>query len=169
MNLFSNLPFVLQPLKNHVMETESSLYRHNTSVQIRFNDVDILGHVNNAVYQHYYDFARIQYFKKVLGDSINWANQTLVLASIKVDFFSPISIDDDILVETRVEMLGNKSISMKQKLIDAKTREVKSSNRAVLVGYDAQERITFEVPDEWKNRFVSFEKSIELKYPVSPN
>jgi len=151
------------------METENSLYRHNTPVQIRFNDVDILGHVNNAVYQHYYDFARIQYLKKVLGDSINWANQTLVLASIKVDFFSPISIDDEILVETRVEMLGNKSIAMKQKLIDAKTREVRSSNRAVLVGYDAENKITFEVPDEWKNRFVAFEKTIELKYAVSSN
>lgn len=169
LKLFSNLLIELQLLKNYVMETENSLYRHNTPVQIRFNDVDILGHVNNAVYQHYYDFARIQYFKKVLGDSINWANQTLVLASIKVDFFSPISIDDEILVETRVEMLGNKSIAMKQKLIDAKTREVRSSNRAVLVGYDAEKKITFEVPDEWKNRFVSFEKTIELKYAVSSN
>jgi len=169
LKLFSNLLIVLQLLKNYVMETENSLYRHNTPVQIRFNDVDILGHVNNAVYQHYYDFARIQYLKKVLGDSINWANQTLVLASIKVDFFSPISIDDEILVETRVEMLGNKSIAMKQKLIDVKTREVRSSNRAVLVGYDAEKKITFELPDEWNNKFVSFEKNIELKYPVSSN
>ena len=32
-------------------------FRHHTDVQIRFNDIDILGHVNNTVYFSFYDTA----------------------------------------------------------------------------------------------------------------
>lgn len=151
------------------METETSKYRHTTPVQIRFNDIDILGHVNNAVYQHYYDFARVNYFKKIVGDIVDWKKYSLILASIKIDFFSPVNLNDEIEVETRVEMLGNKSISMKQKLIKTKTREIVSSNRAVLVAYDSELNQTIEIPADWKNKFVSFEKEITMKYPVSTN
>jgi acyl-CoA thioester hydrolase len=151
------------------METETSKYRHTTPVQIRFNDIDILGHVNNAVYQHYYDYARVQYFKKILGDVVDWKTYSLILASIKLDFFSPIGLFDEIEVETRIEMLGNKSISMKQKLIKSKTREIISSNRAVLVAYNSELSQTIEIPAEWKNKFVHFEENISMKYPVSTN
>ena len=151
------------------METETSKYRHTTPVQIRFNDIDILGHVNNAVYQHYYDYARVNYFKKIVGDIVDWKKYSLILASIKIDYFSPVNLNDEIEVETRVEMLGNKSISMKQKLIKTKTREIVSSNRAVLVAYDSELNQTIDIPDDWKNKFVSFEKEITMKYPVSTN
>jgi len=151
------------------METETSKYRHTTPVQIRFNDIDILGHVNNAVYQHYYDYARVQYFKKILGDVVDWKNYSLIVASIKLDYFCPISLFDEVEVETRVEMLGNKSISMKQKLINTKTREIISSNRAVLVAYNSELSHTIEIPAEWKNKFVHFEENITMKYPITTN
>ena len=151
------------------MEAETSKYRHTTPVQIRFSDIDIMGHVNNAVYQQYYDYARVQYFKKILGDSVDWKKYSLIIASIKIDFFIPINLDDEIEIETRIEMLGNKSISMKQKLINTKTRQSISSNRAILVAYDAEKLHTIEVPAEWKNKFVRYEKDIKMKYPVLTN
>lgn len=151
------------------METETKNYRHSTPVQIRFNDIDILGHVNNAVYQHYYDYARIQYFKKVLGENVDWKKYSLILASIKIDYFSPINLHDEIEVVSRVEILGNKSISMKQKLIKTTTREIISTNRAVLVAYDAELSHTIDVPSDWKNKLIGFEKDISLKYPVANN
>jgi len=151
------------------METETSKYRHTTPVQIRFNDIDILGHVNNAVYQHYYDYARVQYFKKILGDDVDWKKNSLIVASIKIDYFLPISLNDEIELESRIELLGNKSIEMKQKLIKSKSREIVSSNRAVLVAYNSELSHTIEIPAEWKNKFVKFEKDITMKYPVSTN
>ena len=150
-----------------ILETE--LFRHITPVQIRFNDVDILGHVNNAIHQYYFDYARMQYFKLVFGTNINWKKNSLVLASIKVDYFSPIPIDDNIEVESRIEMLGNKSITMKQKIISRKTGDVKSSSWSVLVAYDAEIGHTVSVPEDWKNRIISYEKKIALKYPMTAN
>jgi acyl-CoA thioester hydrolase len=151
------------------MSKETALFRHITPVQIRFNDVDILGHVNNAIHQYYFDFARMQYFKQVFGKDMNWKKNSLVLVSIKVDYFKPIYIDDIIEVESRIEMLGNKSITMKQKVLCRKTGEVKSSSWSVLVAYDVESNHTVSVPEEWKNRIISYEKEIALKYPLTAN
>ena len=151
------------------MSKETVLFRHITPVQIRFNDVDILGHVNNAVHQYYFDYARLQYFEQVLGKDINWKKSSLVIASIKVDYFIPITLDDKINVESRIEMIGNKSITMKQKLISSINGEVKSSSWSVLVAYDVNLNHTIPVPEEWKNRIIRFEKEIALKYPMAAN
>ena len=32
------------------METTSPAFRHTLPLQLRFNDIDLLGHVNNSVY-----------------------------------------------------------------------------------------------------------------------
>ena len=151
------------------MSKETALLRHITPVQIRFNDVDILGHVNNAIHQYYFDFARMQYFKQVFGKDLNWKKNSLVLVSIKVDYFSPIDIDDIIEVESRIEMLGNKSITMKQKVLSRKTGDVKSSSWSVLVAYDVEADHAISVPEEWKNRIISYEKEIAMKYPLTAN
>lgn len=35
--------------------TEQTTFRHSVPVQLRFNDLDPLGHVNNSVYFTFYD------------------------------------------------------------------------------------------------------------------
>ena len=36
-------------------------------IQIRWRDLDALGHVNNAVYLTYFELARLAYIRAVLG------------------------------------------------------------------------------------------------------
>ena len=40
---------------------DRSLYHSTADVQIRFNDIDILGHLNNVVYFSLFDTAKAQY------------------------------------------------------------------------------------------------------------
>ena len=41
-------------------------------IQVRFSDLDTLGHVNNAVYLSYFEMARIAYFTPLLGENWDW-------------------------------------------------------------------------------------------------
>ena len=59
--------------------------KHSVPVQIRFNDIDLMGHVYNAKYQEFFDLARLNYFKTVLGELISWTHKGLIIASVKVD------------------------------------------------------------------------------------
>ena len=43
------------------------LFHHRTPLQLRFNDVDVLGHVNNTVYFSFYDTGKAIYFSDVRG------------------------------------------------------------------------------------------------------
>jgi len=136
---------------------EVETYSHVTPVQIRFNDIDIMGHVNNAVHQYYYDYARLQYFRDVFGRLISWNEQALVLASIHVNYQEPIGLDEQIEVHTRITRIGNKSIGMAQRIVSTHTGTVKSYSESVLVGYDRKKGATFSIPQEWRERISWFE------------
>ncbi len=154
---------------NQVMNSKSGDFKHITPIQIRFNDIDIMGHVNNSVHQNYYDVARVDYFRNVLKEDIDWDHFTVVLASIHIEFYKPVFLQENVAVRTRIEQIGEKSLTMVQELYNPETGEIKSFNRAVLVGFWRKEGVTGIIPEEWKSDITHFEGKISMKYPVNPN
>lgn len=123
---------------------------HNCDVQIRFADVDILGHVNNVNLQHLFDTGKMHFYHDVLGGSIDWHGQSLVLVSVKTDFAAQTRLYDDVYVETRVERIGNKSVTVFQRLIDRPSRRCNATCRSVMVGYDFAVQDSVAVRDDWR-------------------
>ncbi len=132
---------------------------HQTKVQIRFNDIDIVGHVNNAMHQHYYDLARLSYFNDVFKTRVDWDDESLVLVHISIDYMNPIFMEDEIFVETKIEKIGNKSISMIQQVCKHAGNEkiVASSSSSVLSGFSKKKEISIPIPDLWRKRIYEFE------------
>lgn len=132
-------------------------FLHKTPIQIRFNDVDIMAHVNNSVYQNYFDMARLQYFEMIFEQKMNWEEKALVLAKITIEYFNPIFLGEEIMVLSKVYKLGNKSLQMKQEIVNTITKEVKAKNDAVLVAFLSKENGAVELPDDWRNKIIKFE------------
>ena len=82
--------------------TNSIQFNHSIPVQLRFNDADSLGHVNNAVYFSFYDLGKTEYFKAVRGESIFKKPIDVVVAHAAVDFLEPVFLPDDLSWETTV-------------------------------------------------------------------
>ncbi len=140
-------------------------FNHCTSIQIRFNDIDIAGHVNNAVYFSYFNYGRMVYFRDLIDSDFDWHKFGLVLVNMNIDFFEPIFINDKIKVCTKITTIGNKSFEMIQHIIK-ETNEgniVAASCKSVLVGYDYKEKVSLPIPEEWKEIIVNFEKNVVLK------
>ncbi len=137
-------------------------FLHKTPIQIRFNDIDIMAHVNNSVYQNYFDMARMQYFEKVFETKMNWEEKALVLAKITIEYLNPIFLEEEIVVLSKVYKLGNKSLQMKQEIINVETNEVKAKNDAVLVAFGTQENGAVSLSDDWKNKIALFEKDLSF-------
>jgi len=148
------------------MQTPNIQFRHSTPVQIRFSDCDLLGHVNNAVYQQFFDYARLQYFRKVLAAELDLRKYAVMVATITIDYLSPIPLDDEIEIYTRIDTIGNKSIGMVQQVYSKKNNEIRASNKAVLVCFSTEKKTTISLPDTWRSRFLSFDKNITLKMPL---
>ncbi|HAF29315.1 MAG TPA: acyl-CoA thioester hydrolase [Bacteroidales bacterium] len=144
------------------MSDKESLYFHTTPIQIRFNDIDIMAHVNNSVYQNYFDLARLNYFEQVFDQKMNWNVNALVLAKITIEYLNPIFLDEEIVVLSKVYSLGNKSLTMKQEIMCVSTSEIKAKNEAVLVAFGTKENGAILLPDDWRSKIIKFEKDISF-------
>lgn len=137
-------------------------FHHSTPVQIRFNDIDIMAHVNNSVYQNFFDLARTHYFGEVFSEKIDWKSTALVLAKITIEYLNPIFLEEKIEVLTKVHSIGTKSLQMIQKIINSETGEVKAVNDAVLVAFGIKEDTAVPIPEQWKSDINDFEKDMDF-------
>jgi len=128
---------------------------HITPIQIRFNDIDIAAHVNNAVYQNYFDLAKMHFFNAVFADIIDWKIKGLVLAHIEIDYYQPTYLEEDIVVESSINAMGTKSFDMTQVVRKKGTKGedgVKSVSRSVMVAYHYEKAYSFDLPKEWQQK-----------------
>jgi len=109
--------------------------KSSLDIQVRYSDVDLLGHVNNATFLTYYELGRIDFFRNFIDDL---AEIRFVIAHIEVDFFSEVRLGDLPVCTTKVEKLGNTSVTFRS---DISIRgEVASACKAVLVYVDKENR-----------------------------
>ena len=131
-------------------------YRHVLPLQIRFNDVDKFGHVNNTVYFQFYDTAKTDYIATVCK-GVDWERLAIVVVKIEAEFLAQIKGNDHIAGRTRIVKIGNKSFHLEQDVIDSDTQEVKSRCLSVMVLYDLERQQTIPLPDEWRKAITDYE------------
>ncbi len=139
-----------------------AVFKDILPIQVRFSDVDMMGHVSNTIYQNYYDSGKVHYFDKVLPD-LDYVNIGVVGASIKIDYLKPIYMKTRILVETRVAVLGHKSLTIEHCLVEESTGELLSTCSAVLVCYDLKEKKSIPIPEHWRKNIMEYDESVIVK------
>lgn len=126
---------------------------YSVEVDVRYQDVDALGHVNNAIYATYLEEARVEYLPDVLGDT---GAIEAVLANLEVDYRRPVTIEDDV-VEVRIEAVdvGTKSITFAYEVYAR--GELAAEASTVQVAYDEETRESVPLPEAWRQRVREFE------------
>lgn len=125
-------------------------------IQIRFNDVDIFGHVNNSVYNQYLDLGRVGYFQSVLEEATQWHGKTIVLVRIENNYLLPTFLHDKIEVRTNVYEMGNRSVKMHQQVVD-ENGQIRLESYSVLSTFDSDTNASFLLPDEWRKKIEEHE------------
>ena len=133
--------------------------KHQVPVQLRFNDTDALGHVNNSTYFSFYDLGKSEYFATVRGND-NFFSQKIdiVVAHVEVDFIEPIFLTDRIAVETGVSHIGTKSLILSQQIVDLRTGQIKCKGSTTMVGFDFDKNITIPISQEWRDAIEKYEE-----------
>ncbi|SMO84322.1 acyl-CoA thioester hydrolase [Saccharicrinis carchari] len=140
------------------MKTENIHFNHSDNIQIRFNDMDGLGHANNSTIQEYFDLGRLGYFNKVFKNEVNWKEFGAIVASIKTDFLAPVFLSDKLRVKTKVLYIGDKSMKLIQHIVDDKNI-LKATCSSVMVGFDPKTQSSLLIPDEWRRKISDLEQS----------
>ena len=139
---------------------------HITPIQIRFNDIDIMGHVYNAKYQEFFDLARIKYFETILGNLISWTHKGLIIASVKVDYLQSTFLEDNLQVVSHVSALGQKSLEMTQQVYKNNQKEPVAIGKTVMVCFDMKKRNSEIIPKEWREKFIEYEPDLSIDQAV---
>lgn len=131
------------------------MYKHKTQIQIRFKDVDRLGHVNNANHITYFELARVEYFNALMGDiKIDWESESLILAKIEMEYKQPILLEDKVFAYTWVSRIGSKSFDMACSIVrEINGVEVEAAKGlAIIVCFNYRTNQSIAVPEEWKKK-----------------
>ena len=133
-------------------------FRHSIPVQMRFNDIDMLGHLNNSVYMEFMDLGKASYFKTVLPQRIDWKQINVVIVNINCDFFAPAYFHEPLEVMTAVTSVSERSFKLEQRIVNAKTGEVKCIGRTIMAGFDVKTAQSAPISAEWLEALTAFEQ-----------
>lgn len=133
-------------------------FRFCLPVQIRFSDIDMLGHLNNNVYLTFMDLAKIEYFCAVNGAPVSVHDLCMVVVNVNCDFVSPTFLGDSIEVWTRTTHIGERSVRLEQRLVDRNTGETKCVVRTVMAGFDPKTMTGIPIPERWVGKIETFEQ-----------
>lgn len=127
-----------------------------TIVHLRWGDIDILGHVYNGYYQHYFDAGKSDYFNTTLGlpSSLNEGGVGLVTANTNTNFYDSILPHNKIAIQTVVERMGSKSITMFQRIVDREHGTLKADSRSVMVCMCPAEGHSVVIPERWRTTII---------------
>jgi acyl-CoA thioester hydrolase len=130
-------------------------FRFSLSIPVRFRDLDLFGHVNNAVYATYFEVARMEYCRQALGP-LTREEVGFVVAHLEIDYLMPVSEEDEVRVGLAVTGLGRSSFVMEYLL--TKNGAVAAKGNSVQVFYDHAAGGKRPLPASFRQKVERFER-----------
>ena len=119
---------------------------YSYQMDVRWRELDALGHVNNAQYLSYVEETRVQWFNAMQD---NWKDGTSapIVAGIHVDFRKPLLWPEKISVALYAAKKGGKSVTIGHRIASAENPEcIYAEGYTVLVWVNRSGE-TVQLPD----------------------
>ena len=112
-------------------------------IQLRYNDYDDRGHVNNAVYLTYFELGRMEAWR-VMGEG---HEPSFLVAEARVIYRSPAMLGDPLAVEVETSDIRNKAWVWKYRVLDSRDDRLIAEGETTQVMYDFASRVSVPIPD----------------------
>lgn len=122
-------------------------FYHKTDIAVRFRDLDPLNHVNNAVFNTYFEEARVRFIQTVpeLKNSLK-DGFSFVLAHLEISYIKPVTYDEKIFVATSILSMGNSSLTGIQALFSGQN-EMKAIAETTGVWFNIKRQKPARLPE----------------------
>lgn len=136
-----------------------SEYRFLHPMEVRYGDLDALGHLNNAKYLTYFEQARVRYWTELglFAAGQSFSQIGVIVADIHIRYKAPVHWGAPIKVGVRASQIGSKSLTLDQCVVDGAGERVYAAGTVVLVAYDYAKQESIHVPDDWRERLERYE------------
>ncbi len=118
----------------------------------RFSETDGLGHISNTCLPAWFEEARKELFK-LFNPTLSLKTWNLILKKYEIDILQQISYENEILIQTSVANIGNKSLTVLQEAFQS--QKPVANAKTVLVYFNYQKNLTEEIPAEIKSQLLN--------------
>ena len=118
--------------------------------QVIFRDLDAFGHVNNAVYLTYFEWARARLWFELSGSSTP-RDISFIMARAEVDYKAPVELEP-IEIAVRVGELRNTSFDTHYEIRNRNGKQIAATGRVVAVLFDWKRNTKMQIPDELREK-----------------
>jgi acyl-CoA thioester hydrolase len=125
-------------------------------IQVRFSDIDLMGHVNNAVYLNYFESARMHYLVYLFGMDWDWKKNGIILKQNLVEYHYPVFLGDEPKIQVFLTHIGTKSFTLAYEL--KVNEKVCTTGESVLVSFDFEANQTTEISDLGRKKLQLIQK-----------
>jgi acyl-CoA thioester hydrolase len=115
-----------------------------TEVTLRYADMDMLGHLNNAVYATLFEAGRVAYVEEVL-QPLTPAGAGYVIVRLTVDFKAEARYPGIASIRTRISRVGGSSMTYLQDL--RVNGQLAATAESVCALFDLEKRKAMRCPD----------------------
>ncbi len=114
-------------------------FKHKITVTVRFNEVDMLGVCNNAVYLSYFEDARLQYIKK-LGlmpeKGIFSDGRLFFIVRNEINYKGFAHYDEELEIYSKISFIKNSSFGFDHLIVNSKSKNRIVEGSGVIVHVD---------------------------------
>ena len=139
--------------------------KHTTPIQIRFVDIDRMGHLNHATYLSYVELARLKFYDHLFqSEEHEWHQQHgLIMARTECDYLDQVNYDDKIAVYTWCSRVGNKSFELSWEIMKEidDGQKAAAKGKTVIVCFDYKANKAMEIPADKKKKL---EDNLEINF-----
>lgn len=115
-------------------------------LSVRWRDLDAFNHVNNSKYLSYLEEARLRWMLSVPGQGLD-DHVAPVVAAANLNYRRPIEWPAEVDIELFVERLGNTSVTIGHRIVDANDADVLyCDGNVVMVWIDRQNGRAAQLP-----------------------
>lgn len=114
---------------------------HHTKIKVRGYHLDLYSHVNNARYLEFLEEARWTFFEDRADLPAFLASGiALIVVNINIDYRHPATMNDELVIETSVKSVGNRSAVLHQCVKLVGSDKIAAQADVTVVAYDGQQQ-----------------------------
>lgn len=128
-------------------------YRYWTDERVRFNDLDVLGHVNNIAYAIYVETGRAGFMSQI-GLWVMHSHIANVIARTEMDYLREVQFPAQLRIGVNVLAIGTRSFTLGIGIFNGDDCVLVARN--VIVRFDSKTRGSVPLDDEARARLLPY-------------
>ncbi len=144
---------------------EITNFKHKITIKVRFNEVDMLGVCNNAVYITYFEEARLQYFKElglIPKEGIFSNGKLFYVVRNEINYKDHARFDEELNIYSKISFIKNSSFGFEHLIVKSKENIIVADGKGVIVYVDPSTKKSTSLSKEFYEKISEFEDEVEI-------